>query len=208
MDPVRPRHHHPARTGTTAPERRQPGRGLAVLVATCCVLAGCSVPPGGTEEPVDIFEQVLRDARAGGAGGAQIAVLKEAADAQDLPLDAARRATQRAVRCMSDEGLEAAYLEQTTFSGVIVPGYQVEWVGERAHPCDTRYAFWVNQLHQLQPSTLAANTEYADQQEPALRTCLEGQGVATDPQATGSDLAEQAARTAPSCLGKAGIDTW
>lgn len=188
--------------------RRSPLTVVVVgLVATAALVAGCTAEPEDAGAPSEASD-VLEAARQGGAGDAQIAVLEEAVETQEVTLDSARQAARNAVQCMSDNGLDASYVEETTSSGVVIPGYQASGPEDQIAACDTEHAYWVSQLYQIQPSSVQTLEDYADQQEPVLRACLEEAGVATDPEATGSELASRAAVDAPDCLADAGIDGW
>ncbi|WP_170169492.1 hypothetical protein [Salana multivorans] len=114
---------------------------------------------------------------------------------------------------MSEAGLASRYVEHTTYSGVVVPGYEVEVLDPTddalIESCDRLEFYWINQLYQVQPSSIEANEEFANRQEVALRACLERIGVTTDPDSTGTDLVEQALGLGESgCLADVGIDTW
>lgn len=182
--------------------------GTVLCAALVALLPGCTTASDDSTAEPSVFSDVLQDAREGGAGAAQIAALEEAESAQELTLDTARRAARDAVQCMSDNGLDAAYVEETSYSGTVIPGFRVAGAEDQAQACDVEHSYWVNQLYQVQPSSVQANEEFADQQEPALRACLEDLGISTDPEATGSDLAHKAASEAPDCLGEAGISEW
>lgn len=180
--------------------------GVIGVVVAC---ASCSADDEPPPESGSIFTDALVAAEDGGAGPEQIAALEQAEADEDLSLEAARGAVRRAVQCMNDAGLEASYIEETSYSGTTLPAYQVV-VGNDAQveACDVLESYWINQVYQLQPSSVQANEDFANQQEPVLRTCLEELGVATDPDHTGAQLASQAASEAPDCLAEAGINAW
>lgn len=194
--------------------------GMVVAFALC---AGCAGQASEENVPGGPFAEALAEAREGGAGPEQLADLEAAAQAQGVSIEMARDAARRAVGCMTEAGLSAAYVESTTNSGLVIPGYRVE-VAEMSTgqsdedaqiaACDVREAYWINQLHQTQPTSVEMNEEYANQQEPVLRACLERNGIATEAEAVGADLANQALEVFRdsdgdiNCLAEAGITSW
>lgn len=52
---------------------------------------------------------------------------------------------------------------------------------------------WVSHVYQSRPVSREALGQYVLTQEPVLRACLEGNGILTDPDADGWELAMQAA---------------
>lgn len=186
--------------------------GVALLTA---MAAGCTgVPETGTSSG-SVFSETLVEARDGGAGDAQLADLEEAVSEQEISIETAREAARRTVQCMNDAGLDAGYVENTKYSGLVVPGYHVSLgtsgsdAEAQIQACDVKEGFWVNMLYQTQPIAIEAKEEFADQQEPVLRACLEGMGIDTDPEASGVDLVNQSLRDSGfDCLAEAGITSW
>ena len=194
--------------------------GALVAVVLC---AGCAGAPPTENVPGGPFAEALAEAREGGAGPEQLADLEAAAQAQGVSIEMAREAARRAVACMTDAGLSAAYVESTTNSGLVIPGYRVEVSTLTAaesngdaqiSACDVREAYWINQLLQTQPTSVQMDEEYANQQAPVLRACLERNGVTTEPDATGADLANTSLDVIResdgdiNCLAEAGITSW
>lgn len=194
--------------------------GMVVAIALC---AGCAGQASEENVPGGPFAEALAEAREGGAGPDQLADLEAAAQAQGVSIEMAREAARRAVACMTDAGLSAAYVESTTNSGLVIPSYRVEVSATstvesdgdaQISACDVREAFWINQLQQTQPTSVQMNEEYANQQEPVLRACLARNGIATEPDATGADLAQESLEVIResdgdiNCLAEAGITSW
>jgi len=199
--------------------------GMSALVAAfwCVVLAGCAKATGPTQstEPesfADVVAAAIQEAEAGGAGDAQLAILRKAQSEGELSLEDARVAARAAVECMTDAGILVGYSEHTRRSGLVVPEYSAEWImGDDEHnavidACDQREDLWVNMVYQTQPTSLAMNEEYNDQQAPLVRSCLERNGYATDPDASPLDLMRQAIQvevdtdSAVDCLTEAEIE--
>lgn len=184
--------------------------------------AGCTETTSPTAATDDVFAEALAEAHEGGASDAQVAALQEAAKAGSVTIEAAREAARRTVTCMSDAGLDAQYSENTLGDGLVIPGYLVASpedadsaaVDAAVDDCTTRESLWLTRVFQLQPSSIQQRDDFANQQEPVLRACLEGHGIATDPDADGVDLANQAAEAfgdsggQVDCLQEAGIDAW
>lgn len=199
---------------------------LRALVAGAAVLMLVACDPGSSDSAspdgptVEIFATTLDDARSGGAGSNQLALLEQAEKDHEINLETARDAARGAVQCMTDAGVSATYMERTTFGGLVLPGYQAGASGtadtawELIEACDLQEFYWVNQLYQGQPTSWQMKVEYANQQEPVLRACLEDNGLSTDPEATGVGLVEQAidamgpGEAGAECLDEAGISSW
>ncbi len=192
---------------------------IAVAVAASFVLAGCATSPVGQEQTESFDEQivaVIEEAEAGGAGDAQLAILRQARTDGDLSIESARAAARAGVECVNDAGSSAFYQESTRASGLVVPGYSssanTPAEMELADACSTREDFWVNMFYQTQPSSLAANDVYLNQQAPLVRSCLEREGYSVPPEATTFELLRQAAQVqeetdwAVDCLTEAKID--
>ena len=203
-------------------QRRRLGR-LVMGIAVLTLSAGCaeaSSPPTAATE--DVFAGALAEAQEGGAGDAQLAALEVAGQEGGVTIEAAREAARRTVSCMSGVGLDAEYSENTLGDGLVIPGYLVASsesedsaeADAKIDDCVTRESLWLNKVFQLQASSIEQKEDFANQQEPVLRACLEGHGMATDPDDDGVDLANRAADAvrdssgAVDCLHEAGIDTW
>lgn len=196
---------------------------LVVGIAVLTLSVGCTQAPSpSTATTDDAFAEALAEAQDGGASEAQLAALQEAAQAGSVTIEAAREAARRAVTCMDGAGLDAQYSETTLGDGLVVPGYLVASSEDEdsaatdvaIDDCVTREALWINKVFQLQPSSIQRKEDFANEQEPVLRACLEEHGIATDPDADGVGLANQAADARRDsggdvdCLHAAGINTW
>ena len=186
------------------------------------LIAGCANDGESHAKPTVVagsnagFEHALAEATAARASEAQLTALREAVDSGEVSIEVAREAARRAVSCMQDAGLDASYTERTRASGLVVPNYAVAGEGgdTQSEACDKKESFWVNQIYQTQPSAVAANQKFIEQKAPVLRACLEKHSYTTDPDASGIDLANQAAQIltdtkgSVDCIGTAGIDGW
>lgn len=187
---------------------------LGVALSTAMMTGCAGVPETGTS-PDSVFSEALTEAREQGAGDAQIADLEAAVNDQEMSIETAREAARRTVQCMTDAGLNAGYVESTKYSGLVVPGYQVslgaggpEEEGQ-IQACDVKEGFWVNMLYQTQPIAIQAKEDFAQQQKPVLRACLDANGIDTVPEASGVDLVNLSLREDRlDCLAEAGITSW
>ncbi|MCB2411461.1 hypothetical protein LGT39_01190 [Demequina sp. TTPB684] len=193
---------------------------LAAVVGASALLAGCTADAGAQGDSAAFADQVaaiIEQAEAGGAGDAQMAILRHAQAEGELSLEDARTAARAAVQCMTEAGVLAGYGESASRSGLVVP----EWSAEAAmgdeeldlaiRVCDEQEASWVNQLYQTQPSSLAFTEESIEQTAPLVRSCLESNGYPTDPSASPADVIAQALEvdsdtgSAVDCITEAGI---
>jgi hypothetical protein len=192
---------------------------LAAALVGCVVLVGCateSVEEAETESFADQIAIAIAEAEAGGAGDAQLAILRQAQTEGEISIEDARAAARAMVECVNNAGSQASYDERTNESGLVVPGYSALANTDEqqviADACDAQEAFWINMIYQTQPASVAVNDAYLDQQAPLVRTCLEREGYATDPDATTIELLRQAADArdetdlAVDCLTEAKID--
>jgi len=184
---------------------------LRVLpVVAVILLCGCSATAGpsadGTDPVFDeLIQSALADAESGGASQDQLDVLQAAQRSGEVTLEQAREAARATVGCFVDAGLQGTFVETTEPSGLIVPGYTVGTRGDdmsQIDRCDHENGFWINQVYQLQPSSQQVSTEFYEEHADELRTCLEGAGYETEPDATGSDLAQQAGDVAAETAGE------
>lgn len=199
---------------------------LRLLSVSCALLIGASACAASTTNdlsatsgPADVFAEALAEARDAGASEAQLAALSEAVDTGTVSVEAAREAARRAVACMQHGGLDAQFEEKTLSHGVVVPGYLVNHGAEddvdaQIEVCDQQEFSWVNQVYQLQPSSVETAEQFVEQQAPVLRACLEKNGVDIDASDSGNELARKASRAMTdsggtvNCLAEAGIDAW
>lgn len=195
------------------------------LALACFVASGCGAPVVAPTYPTTfpgIIASALAEAEAGGAGEAQLAILRQAAADGEISIESARAAARAAVQCMSDGGIYAAYHEDGMKSGLVIPGYiagggtadQMSAQDVVITACDNRESFWVNSVYQGQPTSVAVNDAYLDQQVPIVRSCLERSGYHTDPDATTHEVLRQALDVAQAtsfelnCLGEAEIESF
>jgi hypothetical protein len=193
---------------------------VAAAVAALFVLAGCTSDAMAKSEAqrdfADMIAGALQDAEAGGAGEAQLEILRHARLEGVVSMEDDRAAANAMVQCVEDAGSEAFITDQTMQSGVVLPAYN--WKSDTPEQaaigdaCDTQEAFWVNGAYQMQPASIALNDAYLDKQLPLVRTCLEREGYAADPEATTHEVLRQALQvktdtaSAVDCLAEAKID--
>lgn len=195
-----------------------------VSVSVLAVLSACATTEGPSsrlDEAGAVVAEALDEARAAGAGAAQLADLSAAAESGTLSVESAREAARRAVTCMQQAGIEAEYLEDTLSHGLVLPGYTAHYDTEvdvqsdlQVEACDEQEFRWVNQVYQLQPSSLEAIDAHVEQRAPAILACLVANGIEASAEETGAELAQKASQAAydslgeVSCLADAGIDVW
>ncbi len=194
------------------------GAWISAIVVGCVVLAGCDTePPVETESQsfAEIVASVIADAEEGGAGDAQLEILRNAQAQGEVSLEDARVAARAMVQCVNDAGSEAFYSEITDDTGLVIPRYDSASDTDQqvsiAEACDTKEAFWVNMAYQIQPSSQEMNDAYLDERAPIVRSCLEREGYTTDPNASTRELLRQATQvtidtdSAVNCLVEANI---
>jgi hypothetical protein len=188
---------------------QQHGRGVAALVlslsAGAVLVAGCS-SPAEEEAPwshgafSDQISDAIDEAVAGGASDRQIALLEEARDAGSMTTEMTRLGVANVIECFTAYGGTAEPRDAIKAPGLINLGYLVgsdEDLGEAqidlyVTSCDTQEFRWVSYIFQQQPSSRDIIGHHVMSQEPILRACLEREGIQTDPDATGWDLAQLA----------------
>jgi hypothetical protein len=200
---------------------RRRGNVTVALVALTVFIAGC-VPAAGEDRTShsSVFSDLLIEAEESGtASSAQIAALRLGVEDERIGIEAAREAARRALSCLQESGVKAEYAERSLSYGLLVPGYVVkhepgEDVDTQIATCDEREFAWVNELYQVQPSSLEASERYVEQQAPVILACLRRNAVDVDSRASGSELARVASRAfsdsdgRTNCLAEAGVDAW
>ncbi len=162
-----------------------------------------------------LIEELIQSAEDGGAGDAQLAILRDAQAAGFVSIEDARTAARAMVECVKDAGSDAFVADQTMDSGLVVPVYnylsdtaQQQAIGDA---CDTREAFWVNGAYQMQPQSLEMNDAYLERQLPVVRSCLEREGYELDADMGAREVLRRAAEvsidtgSAVDCLSEARI---
>src|SRR5690606_37272490 len=87
--------------------------------------------------------------------------------------------------------------DRTPVPGLVVPLYVVGFdttIGEAQMDaifdlCDTQEFRWISSAYQSQPTSRELISRHVTAQEPHLRACLEREGIQTEPDATGWELA-------------------
>jgi len=211
-------------SGFFAKVLRQPGSTMKVLVAVggFVGLAGCSATVTATDPTsfADIVAAAIQGAEADEASEAQLALLREAQSEGSMSIEGERAAVRAAVKCINDAGVSAAYADHTMKSGLVVPRYVasvdnalgLDATDAILNACDAQEYFWVDKVYQAQPTSVAVNDAYLDQQAPIVRACLEREGYDTNADATTHELLRQALDVAldtgfsTDCLREAEID--
>jgi hypothetical protein len=192
-----------------------------MIVIGCVVLVGCGTKPVVPTEPASFADQIaatIQEAESGGAGDAQLAILRKAESEGELSLEDVRTATRAAVECVNDAGSLAGYAEVTKGWGLVVPWNrytadtpEMMAIGEE---CDVREDYWVGKIYQTQPTSQALNEAFLEQQVPLVRSCLEQNGYTVVPDATTREVLRQAFDvmndTVPevNCITTFGIEGW
>jgi len=179
------------------------------------LVTGCSHSAGGESDLEREFHATVSEAIAeatdGRASTQQLDILERAATDGGVTFEDAKIAATSAISCMAGQGVTATYQEQSLPNGVTIPAYIVQdrtSNGGDAFPvmdgCEQSESYWVNELYQMQPTSIEANLAFIEKQAPVIRQCLEDAGYDTDPDATGMDLVIQAGEVGPQTLG--GVD--
>lgn len=189
-----------------------------VAVAMLALVGGCDTSEtstadstgGGTSSAeVSTFDETmghaLEDAGSGGASDAQLDILTRAQESGEVTVEQARTAARATAECLEGLGFNAETTEETTPSGLVVPGYRVQTdqgpggaseddpAFGASEQCERQESYWVNQVYQTQPASVEANVDYInDTLAPELRTCLEGEGYDVAEDATGVEMVRQA----------------
>lgn len=156
--------------------------GWALLVLTTMVLAGCAgseEPEGGTASFDLRVRQALAEAREGGASEQQLAMIARAAESGEVSIEDLRTSVNATIECMNSQGLDAYAEDHITNAGLRVPAYVVN-IGDVSEDlaldiqdrCEQAETFWINKLFYFQPSSLALNDTYLQQQAPILLECV------------------------------------
>lgn len=193
-----------------------------VLLASTTALSACSSAPGPTvaASADGVYAEALADAVANGASDAQVAELEQAVIDGSVSLEAARASVHRTVECLVDRGMNAEYTEGLSNGTTVVPSLSIHSdqdptaVDAAFQECENLESAWTNYLYQTQASTIEAEQAYFEQQRPVLVACLEGEGIAIDPEGDIYDLLWAAVDTAhaagdtggTNCLAEAEID--
>lgn len=196
-------------------------------VVLCCasalVLSGCAGGDTPGRTPMAGFAQevaaAIDEAASANAGEAQLEALEQAASSGTVDVELVRSAAHETVTCISNQGWDARFVEETDAAGVVLPGFSVSVEDEdlQGDPapaidgCERIHMFWLNQIYTVQPSNQELVWAHIREREPALRECLAENGhpvEADDPLDVVLEgerrLFEEPSRI--SCLREAGID--
>lgn len=209
--------------GGSVPARSESTRRFVTFAAMSVLivsLAGCSqskeAPSDVTSaEFADLMNQIISDARAGGASEAQVALLESAATSGELTIEQARESARSYMACLDTVGLNSDYVESTS-TGVVIPSVHVYAFTleemETMQQCDTKENFWVNYVYQTQPSSIELQDAYLEQQRPALVACLEAAGIEVpddeDVRVTLNRAASEMEAGGVDCIEGLGISGW
>lgn len=171
-------------------------------VALVTLLSGCGASEtddGKTDFNTQI-ESAIKEARSGGASDEQMALLEQSASEGEVSIESARVGARNFVRCMTDSGYYAEYVEEPNASGLVVPGYRVRLTDDEnadSAATDECYSLedqWVDTLYQTQPTSAQQRDEYMNALIPQMRRCLTDAGYPVDDNATATELQIQIAR--------------
>ncbi|WP_062079208.1 hypothetical protein [Demequina globuliformis] len=174
--------------------------GVASLSVACAVttiaLVGCTTSPEATphaessdEGFAAIVESAVRDAVDSGASPAQLALLEDAREAGEVTYEAAARARDATVACLTELGLDARAEDHENEWGYVLPFWSV--AADSSAPvdtCENQESMWISQVYQTQPAALSARDVWIQERSPQLRACLSEQGVDLDPDTTVAEL--------------------
>jgi len=176
---------------------------MLATVALATLLSGCGASEtddGETDFSAQV-ESAIEEARSGGASDGQMALLEQSASEGEVSIESARVGARNYIRCMTDGGYYAEYVEEPNASGLVVPGGRVrlsDGDDENAltaamDECDTLEFLWVNQLYQTQPTSAQQREAYMNALIPQMRRCLTDAGYPVDDDATATELQVQIA---------------
>lgn len=201
---------------------------IPTLIAMSAVLATAGCAEGSSfEDPAaegqsysQRLESYLEEAESGGASETQIGNLREAHEEGEVPYETMRAAIQRAVECMTEAGLDASIVDETRASGLEIPMYRAShgdevdsktgW--EMIRTCEESESYWLSAAYQQQPRARELLVGFVQSKEDELRECLKENGVETDDNSDGWDLATRALEHMGAeqdgfdCLSAVGID--
>jgi len=172
----------------------------ALAVATLlCVATACSrrETPATPLPPVDVFQQQLEMAKAGGASQDQIYVLSRAAEAGTMTFDDIMLAQDSLVGCLETAGFSVEVqtpYELAVGSGIVVPDYLATPPGGTPtsatdavfDACNVKEIEFAMSAYVSQP--VAMEAQMAQWDSPKVRDCLVARGYTVDPESTGAEL--------------------
>ncbi|MCR6712486.1 MAG: hypothetical protein NVV57_07240 [Demequina sp.] len=165
--------------------------------------------------PYDQFiGKYIDEAQAGGASQEQIDALVSARDAGRIDVEQMREAVAADAECLEKVGFTVTVSDAVRASGYVVPTFDAAYPSDLSteqgdavvDACDRTNLYWISAAYQLQPEARDKLGAYVMSRESELRKCLEGHSYATDPDATGWELAMQALQVSKDTRGQAGFD--
>jgi type IV secretory pathway VirB2 component (pilin) len=178
-------------------------RSVAVALAAALLLAAAACAPegataAGPQSNVEVIQQAIKDARAGGASEHQIQVLGDALDVGEVTFDDLDSLVGDVYACLDAAGRGYTPLspnETTVGSGVFEPQYSVaipasdasgETTADLVDACQLRNISFAMTAYVNQP--WAALADLLAQDTPQVRSCLADRGYAVDDEATVAEL--------------------
>lgn len=172
----------------------------AAAVLASVALGGCTSEASQRRSDERDFgymiDGLINEAEAGGAGEAQLELLRSAREAGVVSVDDVRTAALAMVACVEAAGSEAFIDDVTSPAGLVRPGVNslanTPEQMDIASRCDDQEHFWIDGAFQMQPTSIAKTDAYLVRQEPVLRECLDRAGYAVDAQAGAHEVARRA----------------
>ena len=161
----------------------------------CMVLAGCtSATPSSGESSPDFGSITLKEAQKYGADPSQITILEKG----EVSYPDYEAAVNRSLQCMRDAGISVIDPVPNNNEGITLlnygwsstlPGMTEDQGYALGDDCLKRFSYWVEQLYQLQPSSLEAMERHFDQYRDAVVQCIRTNGGTVRDDATRDEAA-------------------
>ena len=162
---------------------------LALAAAACgvLVLAGCAGP--SVAEPsidptfADLVDVYIAQATASDASDEQLATLRHAKEGGRVTYEEVAQAVDRSLQCISDAGFHVERYGADDSRGFPMVNYFYEGPptgNPVADACLREESEALEQLYQLQPSSVAAENAHLAEVAPRLAQCLHAAGVDVD----------------------------
>lgn len=186
---------------------------FAPLVLTIGV-ASCAASHTETAPALDV--DLVSQAQAGGAGAAQLAILKK----QPVGFRDYRAAVERSLTCIREAGIDVVGDKVSNVSGYPLldysfagssPGRSDKETLALADKCVAENSKWVEEAYQTSPAVLEAVEAHFEPYREPITACLEKLGVHVDGNASRREILVKASEMADSkgvdCIDKSGY-TW
>jgi hypothetical protein len=174
-------------------------RRFAVAVATLLAAAACApvnATATGPQSNVEVIQQAIKDARAGGASEHQIEILEHALGVGEVTYDDLDSLLGDLEACYDAAGLTYNVLpawEVSPNSGIFLPDYQIRVPADDegevylvAEKCEFENLLYAEGAYMSQPAVVHANNGAWD--TPAVRACLSERGYTVDEDVTLAEI--------------------